>query len=403
MMDAQAQDRAHRIGQKNEVRVFRLLTNSVIEERILARANDKRNLNGLVVEAGKFNSRSAGTLEENKEMMEALLREWSSGGVDNVGDVTVGLGDADADVPDDEQLNEMMATYDGEMALYQEIDRQRIVNSSKPALMNGNEIPPWLMETNWPSKYRQLMQSMMSPEPSVKNAEKQMDGSLLFDGDDRSELSDEMNSVTVKNVSSALRKRKEVIYDDGLTDFQFQRLLEQEQDVIAKPQVGRPSKKVGGHPVFADLIKVVQELQRMRTANGGLLAELFLEKPSKYHYPDYYELIKSPISLKEILQRLRQAKYDHFEEVEQDFALMSHNARSYNTEQSPVFYMSETLRKEFYARASRCLLKYDLIPEALEMPDLPPDGFIVKCRFAISLRITPVEPAGKGKKRRKDA
>ena len=52
MMDAQAQDRAHRIGQKNEVRVFRLVTNTAVEEKILARATDKRNLNGLVVEAG---------------------------------------------------------------------------------------------------------------------------------------------------------------------------------------------------------------------------------------------------------------------------------------------------------------------------------------------------------------
>ena len=56
MMDAQAQDRAHRIGQKNEVRVFRLLTASPIEERILARATDKKNLTGLVVEAGKFSN-----------------------------------------------------------------------------------------------------------------------------------------------------------------------------------------------------------------------------------------------------------------------------------------------------------------------------------------------------------
>merc|ERR1719453_1692520 len=38
MMDAQAQDRAHRIGQRNEVRVFRLITTSPIEEKILARA-----------------------------------------------------------------------------------------------------------------------------------------------------------------------------------------------------------------------------------------------------------------------------------------------------------------------------------------------------------------------------
>ena len=46
MMDAQAQDRAHRIGQKNEVRVFRLVSASPVEERILSRATDKRNLNG---------------------------------------------------------------------------------------------------------------------------------------------------------------------------------------------------------------------------------------------------------------------------------------------------------------------------------------------------------------------
>lgn len=33
--------------------MFRLVTNSPIEERVLARATDKKNLNGLVVEAGE--------------------------------------------------------------------------------------------------------------------------------------------------------------------------------------------------------------------------------------------------------------------------------------------------------------------------------------------------------------
>jgi hypothetical protein len=36
--DLQAQDRAHRIGQKNEVRVLRLMTVNSVEERILAAA-----------------------------------------------------------------------------------------------------------------------------------------------------------------------------------------------------------------------------------------------------------------------------------------------------------------------------------------------------------------------------
>ena len=40
--DLQAQDRAHRIGQKNEVRVLRLMTVNSVEEKILTRKIFKR-------------------------------------------------------------------------------------------------------------------------------------------------------------------------------------------------------------------------------------------------------------------------------------------------------------------------------------------------------------------------
>ena len=40
-MDLQAMARAHRIGQKHEVRVLRLVTATPIEEKILATANEK--------------------------------------------------------------------------------------------------------------------------------------------------------------------------------------------------------------------------------------------------------------------------------------------------------------------------------------------------------------------------
>ena len=42
--DLQAQDRAHRIGQKNEVRVLRLMTVNSVEEKILAAARYKLNM-----------------------------------------------------------------------------------------------------------------------------------------------------------------------------------------------------------------------------------------------------------------------------------------------------------------------------------------------------------------------
>lgn len=66
------------------MRVFRLITTSVIEEKIIARATDKRNLTGLVVEAGKFNQSKGekdggGDENDRKAMMEALLKEYSEG------------------------------------------------------------------------------------------------------------------------------------------------------------------------------------------------------------------------------------------------------------------------------------------------------------------------------------
>lgn len=48
-MDLQAQDRAHRIGQKNEVRVYRLVTNTIIEEEIFNRAAFKMGLDKLII------------------------------------------------------------------------------------------------------------------------------------------------------------------------------------------------------------------------------------------------------------------------------------------------------------------------------------------------------------------
>ena len=43
-------DRAHRIGQKNIVRVFRLVTEQTVEEKIVERAERKLYLDALVIQ-----------------------------------------------------------------------------------------------------------------------------------------------------------------------------------------------------------------------------------------------------------------------------------------------------------------------------------------------------------------
>ena len=51
-MDIQAQDRAHRIGQKKPVFVYRLITEHSVEEKILERCMRKLYLNAVVVRKG---------------------------------------------------------------------------------------------------------------------------------------------------------------------------------------------------------------------------------------------------------------------------------------------------------------------------------------------------------------
>jgi superfamily II DNA/RNA helicase len=68
-MDAQAQDRAHRIGQTREVNIYRLVCKSTVEENILTKAKQKRHLDFLVMSEGEFN---VGSLFTTNNLIELL-------------------------------------------------------------------------------------------------------------------------------------------------------------------------------------------------------------------------------------------------------------------------------------------------------------------------------------------
>lgn len=53
-MDAQAQDRCHRIGQTRDVHIYRLVSDKTIEENILKKARQKKLLGDLAIEGGNF-------------------------------------------------------------------------------------------------------------------------------------------------------------------------------------------------------------------------------------------------------------------------------------------------------------------------------------------------------------
>ena len=95
--------RAHRIGQKVEVRVLRLITASPIEEKILATANEKLDQEAKIIEAGKFNQTS--NASERRETLQRLLAQSADDAAD------------EECIPTDEEINEMIARPNVELGL----------------------------------------------------------------------------------------------------------------------------------------------------------------------------------------------------------------------------------------------------------------------------------------------
>ncbi|VAH02280.1 unnamed protein product [Triticum turgidum subsp. durum] len=68
-VDLQAQDRAHRIGQKKEVQVFRFCTEYTIEEKVIERAYKKLALDALVIQQGRLAEQKAVNKDELLQMV----------------------------------------------------------------------------------------------------------------------------------------------------------------------------------------------------------------------------------------------------------------------------------------------------------------------------------------------
>jgi SWI/SNF-related matrix-associated actin-dependent regulator of chromatin subfamily A member 5 len=75
--DLQAQDRAHRIGQKRPVQVFRLVTDDTVEVKVVERAQQKLKLDAMVVQQGRLQ-------EKEKKLSKTELLETIRFGADKI-------------------------------------------------------------------------------------------------------------------------------------------------------------------------------------------------------------------------------------------------------------------------------------------------------------------------------
>ncbi|KAI5811750.1 chromatin remodelling complex ATPase chain ISW1 [Peziza echinospora] len=74
--DLQAMDRAHRIGQKKQVHVFRFITENAIEEKVLERAAQKLRLDQLVIQQGR--AQQAAKAAANKDELLTMIQHGAA-------------------------------------------------------------------------------------------------------------------------------------------------------------------------------------------------------------------------------------------------------------------------------------------------------------------------------------
>ena len=367
--DLQAQDRAHRIGQKNEVRILRLISSNSVEEKILERANFKLDMDGKVIQAGKFDNKS--TNEERDEMLRVMLESAEA------------AESLEQDEMDDDDLNLMMMRSDAELELFQQMDAERLKNATYGP---DKKLPRLLGESELPDIY------MQEDNPVVEEIE--------------------------VNYGRGNRERTKVKYDDGLTEEQWLEAVDNDEDTIedaiarkqkrvarragnkekrlrgefdlgdspppsresspespapkkrgrkpngqkrkaeavdSEPEVPAPRKR-GRQGKAAETLSASQRetLQAILDATHDTLLDLeepsndrdvpnrgiidpFIKLPPKNDYPDYYQLIKNPICMDQIQKKINKKQYQNLKEFRNDVGLLCNNCRQYNEDGSILF------------------------------------------------------------------
>ncbi|KAL1619540.1 hypothetical protein SLS56_010034 [Neofusicoccum ribis] len=107
---------------------------------------------------------------------------------------------------------------------------------------------------------------------------------------------------------------------------------------------------------------VLNNVYNHRIDDGYDPSKLFQRKINKRQLPDYYEVIKEPMALSIIKQKVHGREYKDFEEYVRDFSLITYNAQVYNRQDSQA-YQDALVIKEFFESELKRLIKEKIVVE----------------------------------------
>jgi ATP-dependent helicase STH1/SNF2 len=387
--DLQAQDRAHRIGQKNEVRILRLISSNSVEEKILERAQYKLDMDGKVIQAGKFDNKS--TNEERDAFLRTLLES---------AEAAEQLGDPNEEMEDDD-LNDIMARSEDELILFQKMDQDRLKNDpygpgkELGRLMGESELPEiYLSEEN---PVQEEVEEIAGRGARIKTQIRYDDGlteeqwlAAVDDSDDsigdaakrkaaridkRRTNKEKRDRVANGAVSSSPEPSRETTPEEQPKPKRGRKQGSQkrkgddldEDTPASKRKKSRPSAMKADDPLSStDRNSLQQALKSVYTSlmtlevpdsddpdeseaesDDGpptrLIIGPFVELPDKKAYFDYYQVILNPIAMEGIEKKLKTYQYRSLKEFGSDITLLATNCRTYNEDGSMLFQDATTL------------------------------------------------------------
>lgn len=384
--DLQAQDRAHRIGQKNEVRILRLISSNSVEEKILERAQFKLDMDGKVIQAGKFDNKS--TNEERDALLRTLLE--SAEAADQLGD---------QDEMDDDDLNEIMARSEDELVTFQRMDQDRLKNDlygpgrALPRLMGESELPDIYLTEEAPAADEPPVDEYAGRGARERKVTKYDDGLteeqwlMAVDADDDT-IEDAIARKEAKIERRRANKEKRIRKNQGVESSPEpsressetpqpkrrrkgpapKRKADElvEETPPAKRKKGKQGKVVETlgatdratlqkilNAVYQALMDLEEELapdssdSEDETVTRSII-EPFMKPPPKSQYPDYYLIIQNPIAMDTIKKKINREEYQTLKEFRDDIRLLCQNARTYNEDGSILFQDTYKIEVSFF-------------------------------------------------------
>lgn len=121
---------------------------------------------------------------------------------------------------------------------------------------------------------------------------------------------------------------------------------------------------------WKSMMDVVMAIYAYREEDGHDPSRLFQRSVNKRNVPDYYDIIKEPMALSILKQKINKREYKHFATFVRDCALIPHNAQTYNRPKSQAYEDALVIKDVFIFEFKKLVEQGIITAETAVLPDL---------------------------------